>query len=54
MINPGLYDITCFQGADYDKTFTVSQDGTAINWTGYTARMQVRTSSDVALQELFC
>jgi hypothetical protein len=46
MINPGLYDITCFQGADYDKTFAVSQDGTAINWTGYTARMQVRTSSD--------
>jgi hypothetical protein len=46
MITPGLYDITCFQGADYDKTFAVSQGGTALNWTGYTARMQVRTSSD--------
>ena len=46
MINPGTYNITCWQGADYDKTFTATQGGTAINWTGYTARMQVRDSSD--------
>ncbi|NBW22513.1 MAG: hypothetical protein EBR82_82655, partial [Caulobacteraceae bacterium] len=46
MINPGSYNITVWQGADYDKTFTVTQGGTALNWTGYTARMQVRNSSD--------
>jgi hypothetical protein len=46
MITPGTYEITCYQGADYDKTFTVAQDGTAINWSGYTARMQVRDSTD--------
>jgi len=46
MINPGTYNITVWQGADYDKTFTVTQNGTALNWTGYSARMQVRNSSD--------
>jgi len=46
MINPGTYNITVWQGADYDKTFTVTQNGTALNWTGYSARMQVRDSSD--------
>lgn len=46
MINPGTYNITVWQGADYDKTFTVTQGGSAINWTGYTGRMQVRDSSD--------
>lgn len=46
MINPGTYSITVWQGADYDKTFTVTQNGTALNWTGYSARMQVRNSSD--------
>ena len=46
MINPGSYNITVYAGADYDKTFTVTQNGSAINWTGYTARMQVRDSSD--------
>lgn len=46
MINPGTYDITAWQGADYDKTFTVTQGGTALNWTGYTARMQVREAAD--------
>lgn len=48
MITPGLYDITCYQGADYDKTFTVSQGGTALDWTGYSARMQVRTGADAS------
>ena len=46
MINPGIYNITVWQSADYDKTFTVTQNGTALNWTGYSARMQVRDSSD--------
>lgn len=46
MITPGLYDITCFQGADYDQSFTVTQGGTALNWSGYSARMQVREAAD--------
>ena len=46
MITPGDYDITCYQGADYDQSFTVSQGGTALNWTGYTAKMQVREAAD--------
>jgi len=46
MIPPGSYDITVYQGADYDQNFTVIQDGFALNWTGYTAAMQVRTAAD--------
>jgi hypothetical protein len=46
MINPGIYNVTCFQGADFDQQFVVSQGGTALNWTGYSARMQVREAAD--------
>jgi len=42
MITPGVYPMQCEQGATFDKTFTVTQNGTAVNWTGYTAKMQVR------------
>ncbi len=45
MINPGTYNITCPQGATWDKTFTVSIGGTALNLTGYTAAMQVREAA---------
>ena len=48
MINPGTYNITCPQGATFDKTFTVLQGGTAINLTGYSAAMQVRETYDSA------
>lgn len=44
MINPGTYNITCPQGATWDKTFTVNVGGTPLNLTGYTAAMQVRES----------
>ena len=46
MITPGTFDITCFQGADFDQQFAVTQGGTALNWTSYTARMQVREAAD--------
>lgn len=46
MINPGTYNITAYQGADFDRTFTVTQGGTALNLTGYTSRMQVREAAD--------
>jgi hypothetical protein len=48
MINPGTYNITCPQGATWDRTFTVTVGGTALNLTGYTAAMQVRESAGAA------
>lgn len=48
MINPGTYNITCPQGATWDKTFTVTVGGSALNLTGYTAAMQVRESADAS------
>jgi hypothetical protein len=44
MINPGIYNITCPEGATFDRTFTLTVDGTPQNLTGYTAAMQVRES----------
>ena len=46
MITPVTYNLVCYQGADFDKTFTVTQGGTALSWSGYTARMQVREAAD--------
>ena len=46
MITPSTYNLTVWQGADFDQTFTVTQNGTALNFTGYTARMQVREAAD--------
>jgi hypothetical protein len=46
MINPGTYNFTLYQGADFDRTFTVTQGGTALNLTGYSAAMQVREAAD--------
>lgn len=48
MINPGIYNATCYQGATFNLNFTVKLAGTAIDLTGYTARMQVRESVDAA------
>lgn len=40
----GIYDIICPQGATFNNVFTYKVGGTAVNLTGYTAAMQVRTS----------
>jgi hypothetical protein len=48
MINPGTYNINCPQGATWDRTFTVTVGGTALDLTGYTAAMQVRESAGAA------
>ena len=48
MINPGTYNITCPQGATWDRTFNITVGGTALNLTGYTAAMQVRESAGAA------
>ena len=46
MINPGTYDIVCPQGATFDRTFTYTVGGTAVDLTGYTAGLQVRAGAD--------
>lgn len=46
MIKPGTHNVVCYQGATFDLNFTVKLAGTAIDLTGYTARMQVRESAD--------
>lgn len=41
-MTPGTYEITCYQGATYTKSWNFKLDGVNIDWTGYTAKMQVR------------
>ena len=42
MHTPGKLDITCYQGASFDKKLVWSIDGTPVDLTTYTAAMQVR------------
>lgn len=46
MIKPGTHNVVCYAGATFDLNFTVKLAGTAIDLTGYTARMQVRESAE--------
>jgi hypothetical protein len=46
MITPGVYNLTVYAGADFDQTFTITQGGTALNLTNYSASMQVREAAD--------
>jgi hypothetical protein len=46
MQTPGVLDLNCYQGANFDYTLTWQSGGTAVNLTGYSARMQVRDSYD--------
>ena len=46
MINPGTYGMTVYAGADFDRTFTITQGGTALNLVGYTSAMMVRDAVD--------
>ena len=45
---PGRYDMTVYQGANFDITLTweTGDPATAVNLTGYTGRMQLRPSVD--------
>lgn len=50
------YDFTAGQGETFDRTVTWKIDGTAVNITGYTARLQIRkthksTSAVVSLTQ---
>jgi len=43
MIEPGTYNkFVIYAGANWDKTLQVTIDGTPVNWTGYSARMQIK------------
>jgi hypothetical protein len=46
MQEPGYLDLNCYQGANFDYRLTWQTNGTAVNLTGYNARMQVRDSYD--------
>lgn len=45
MIKPATYNIVSYQGATYDLTLTYKIDGSAVDLTGYTAAMQVRSNA---------
>lgn len=46
MQTPGLLDLNCYQGASFDYSLSWTAGGSAVNLTGYSARMQVRDSYD--------
>lgn len=46
MQSPGVLDLDMWQGASWDYTLTWQTGGTAVNLTGYSARMQVRETYD--------
>lgn len=48
----GKYNITANQGETFNFSFTISTDGTPWNLTGYTARMQVRTTVEATTKLL--
>jgi hypothetical protein len=41
-LDPGKYNATIWCGATWERTFTWRVDGTLVNWTGYTAKLQVK------------
>lgn len=43
---PGYLDLDCWQGANFDYQLTWTVAGSAVNVTGYSARMQVRQYAD--------
>ncbi len=43
---PATLNLVCYQGASFDYALTWRTNGTAVNLTGYSARMQVRESYD--------
>jgi len=43
---PATLNLNCWQGANFDYSLTWQTNGTAVNLTGYSARMQVRETYD--------
>jgi hypothetical protein len=54
MQNPAIYNVTMYQGATFDLSLTWNVNSSPVNLTGYTSRMQVRSSfaSDTAILNL--
>jgi hypothetical protein len=48
MQTPGRLDLKCYQGATFDYSLTWTAAGSAVDLSGYSARMQVRDSYDSA------
>ena len=48
MQRPARIDLICYQGADFDYALTWSVNGSPVNLTAYTARMQVRKTPGAA------
>lgn len=44
-MTPGKHNLTCPQGATFQRTLTYRIDGVAVNLTSYSARMQVRQNA---------
>ena len=42
MISPATYNATVACGSTWQRIFTWNIDSTPVNWTGYTAKMQVK------------
>jgi hypothetical protein len=49
---PATLNLNCWQGANFDYSLTWRTNGTAVNLTGYSARMQVRETYDSSLPVL--
>ena len=49
---PGKYNIVCPQGATFNQQLTWTIDGTPVDLTFYTARMQIREKYISAVYEL--
>jgi hypothetical protein len=52
MQNPAIYNVTMYQGATFDLNLTWKVNGTPINLTSYSARMQVRSTFDASATAL--
>jgi hypothetical protein len=45
-MSAGRLDLHIEQGASFERTFTITDDGVALDLTGYTARFQISESVD--------
>jgi hypothetical protein len=48
MFEPGVYNIQAYAGATFDRSFSIQVGGTALNLTGFTSAMQVRSAADAS------
>jgi hypothetical protein len=48
----GSWDLRIEQGATFSETYTSNDDGSSVDWTGWTARAQIRTEARVGAELL--